>query len=83
MQLRNIQKVEEGTYSVSSLPCPKCEGTLTVNIDSSALFQYNNGADITVVLHNLSADDRERFITGYCPPCWNNLFPDLEEEDDE
>jgi len=32
------------------------------------------------VLPTLTAEDRERFITGICPPCWDKMFQYEEEE---
>lgn len=83
MELRNITKVIEGTYAVDSLPCPECNEVLTIEIDGSNVFQYHQGARIDSVLPDLSDDERERFITGYCSDCWNNLFPDEEGEENE
>ena len=50
MRLNNITKVEEGTYKVSSLPCPDCQGVLTLEIGGYNLFRYNQGALISEVL---------------------------------
>jgi hypothetical protein len=82
MELRNITKVEEGTYEVSSLPCPKCEQSLTVQIGGQQLFQYNQGASILAVLPDTNDDDRERFITGYCPTCWVELFGGWDDDEE-
>lgn len=81
MELRNITKVEEGTYAVDSLPCPECNTVLTVEVDSTSVFLYHQGASIEAVLSDLNDDEREQFISGYCEPCWDNLFPDLDEEE--
>jgi hypothetical protein len=86
MQLTVLNKVTEGedayqAYFVSSLPCPDCKQTLVVALRSDHLYKYNQGAHITEVFPGMSDDDRERFITGYCGPCWDVLFP--EEEEDE
>jgi len=85
MVITKTEKVTEGLYRVESLPCPKCQTTLAVFIDSEMLYKYNQNAPIGLVLPHLSLEDRERFISGYCPECWNNLFPDEDDEegDDE
>jgi hypothetical protein len=41
---------------------------------------YNQGAFIQTVLSHLNADDRERFMSGYCKTDWDEMFP---AEDDE
>jgi L-lactate utilization protein LutB len=89
MQLLNITKVVEGedaynAYMVSSLPCPDCKQVLTVKLPAQRLFYYNQGASISEVFpeSEMSDDDRERFITGLCGPCWDKLFPDEDERDE-
>ena len=32
-------------------------------------------ANIQTIMPELSADDRERFISGTCPSCWASIFP--------
>lgn len=74
MNITHIGKVREGLYTISSVPCPKCNEVLTLDIEGSLLFQYHQGAHISVVLPNETPATRERFITGYCDPCWTALF---------
>jgi hypothetical protein len=74
MKLNEITKKEEGVYNVSSLSCPDCKGVLTLEIGSDKLFRYNQGALISEVLAEFSADQRERFISGYCGDCWKKIF---------
>ena len=54
--------------------CPECDTVheFIVNAD-----QYNNwraGKHIQFVWPNVSADDRETMISGYCGPCFDSLF---------
>lgn len=79
MHITKVNKVIEGTYAVTSLACPVCATTATVEIFSQNLWQYNQGADIQTVMPSEPNDVRERFISGYCPPCWSNLFGDEDE----
>lgn len=74
MKLNNITKKEEGVYKVSSLPCPDCQGVLELEIGGYNLFRYNQGALISEVLGEFSADQRERFVSGYCADCWKKIF---------
>jgi hypothetical protein len=79
-KLENVKKVEEGTYSVESKPCPTCGTVLTTTLEGHKLFLYNQGAFIQDVLSHLNADDRERFQSGYCKTDWDAMFPDEDED---
>jgi len=61
-------------YAVTSLPCPTCKETATIEITPESLFLYNNGANAQTVLCNFNVDVRERFISGMCGDCWNAMF---------
>jgi hypothetical protein len=74
MQLRDIIKVEEGRYSVSSLPCPMCDSVLNTEISGEQVFAWHKGLSSSDVLPDLSLEDRERFISGYCGSCWKKIF---------
>ena len=74
MQLTNIIKVGEGEYTADSLPCPKCGDKIKVEIEGRQLHNYHNNSMIDEVLPDLTPEDRERFITGICPPCWDKMF---------
>lgn len=80
MNIAHIGKIEEGKYTISTPPCPKCNEVLTLEIEGSLLYQYHRGASITTVLPNETPATRERFISGYCDPCWVAMFG---EDDDD
>jgi len=61
-------------YVVTSLPCPTCKETTSIEIAPEKLFLYNNGGRVQDVLVGYDIDVRERFITGTCSPCWDSLF---------
>lgn len=78
--IAKLTKIEEGSYSAESLACPACKQVLVVTITSQSLWLYNNRALAQEVFPTLSDEDRERFVSGYCGPCWDNLFPEEEED---
>jgi len=78
--LLDISKIQERLYSVTSLPCPHCNTTVTLEITGEQLWQYNNNFSIQDVLHNIDIPVRERFMTGICGDCWDKLFNPDEEE---
>jgi hypothetical protein len=63
-------------------PGPDHEGDRVAELEVTAeeVQAYRNGAFIQDAFRSLSADDRERLLTGYCTPCWDKLFP-AEERD--
>ena len=72
--LLDVTKIKERLYSVTSLPCPHCNTTVTLEITGEQLWQYNNNFSIQDVLHNIDIPVRERFMTGICGDCWDKLF---------
>lgn len=59
---------------IQTLCCPDCGQSKTLEVTKAEAVNYYSGALIQNAFPNLSADDRERLITGYCPACWNNIF---------
>lgn len=60
--------------------CPKCKGITTIDVDETQYLNWKRGVVIQKAFPTLNADDRERLTTGICPPCWDSLFG--EDEDD-
>lgn len=75
-----VTKIKEDKYSIESLPCRTCKQTTSVEIGGYALFQLNQGAGAMTVLPDVSVDVRERFMSGFCPPCWTAMFAADEDE---
>ena len=63
--------------------CPVCKSVHPVHLTREQGLRYGDyragKGHIQVLLPDLSADDRERLITGICPEC----FAAIVEEDDE
>lgn len=73
--LNNPTKTEDlRGYVVASNPCPTCGDVFKTIITPDKLYAYNQGAYVQDVLAHLTMDVRERFISGYCTECWDNLF---------
>lgn len=83
MVITSVVKISEGNYSATSLPCPKCGDILTLDINGQQLFAYNQGSYADKVFPEGNPDLWERFISGYCNPCWTDLFGEDEDEEDE
>jgi len=76
--LHNPVKTLNGSYVVTSHPCPMCADTQNIAITSDKLFAYHQGALVQNVLFNFDAATRERFVSGVCGPCWDSMFGDDE-----
>jgi hypothetical protein len=62
--------------------CPACHQTTQLEVDGVGYQLWQRGEFIQNALPELSASDRERLMTGYCPQCWKNDFPDEEDDRD-
>ena len=65
---------------VQSISCPECQGHVDIRLNRRGIAAYNGGAMIQAAFPELSADIRERLISGMCGPCFDKMFPDDEEE---
>jgi ribosomal protein S27E len=77
VKIAKIEKVGEDAdnlYLATSLDCPDCKENTTIEITGGNLFAYHNGMFVHEIFPDMSPDIRERFISGYCPECWNKLF---------
>lgn len=67
-----------GVYSNSDLviaaQCIKCPTVKSFVIKPEDWNHWIAGGLIQNVFPNMSVDDREFFISGVCPTCWNKLF---------
>lgn len=82
MRTSKIEKIEEGRYNATSLPCPMCNTTMTTEVSGDKLFAAHRGAHVQETLSHLDAADRERYISGTCGSCWTNMFGE-DDDDDE
>lgn len=59
---------------ITTKACPGCGGTEDLDVDADGYFAWLEGELIQRAFPTMSADDRERLITGFCPPCWAHMF---------
>ena len=64
--------------------CPICENEHVLKLTPNQYERYlnykNGHGHIQDLLPEISADDRERLITGICPVCWHQIMEDNENE---
>ncbi len=53
--------------------CPDCQTPSAVVVDKASYDSWWSGTLIQDAFPGLSADDREKLITGICPDCWKKL----------
>lgn len=45
-----------------------------VEVDESDLDNFESGMHVQKAFPYLTAEEREFFITGFCPDCWDKVF---------
>ena len=54
--------------------CPMCGTETKITVSASDYLDYLNGKLVQDAFPYLSADERESFISGICPTCWDKMF---------
>lgn len=66
----------EHVYIFTTIPCPTgmngCGETEEIIVKAPDLFAYRQSGDMTDL--NVSVDQRERFLSGFCSSCWDKIF---------
>ena len=61
--------------------CRKCGESQTVLVKKTDLRAWKHGGEyIQTAMPYLTVDERELLISGTCGPCFDNMFPDEDEE---
>lgn len=60
--------------------CPKCKGERSVMVAEEDLKAFIAGKHVQMAFPYLNADDRELFLSGICPKCWDVMFKEPEED---
>lgn len=63
------------------LTCPLCHSKAEVEVSGHQLALLHSGELIQRIFPDMDAGMRERFISGICPKCWDEIMQ--EEEYDE
>ena len=61
--------------------CPKCNKLQTVKVEQSQYYRWMAGENIQIAFPELSANQREILMSGICPECWEDIFPNEDEEE--
>jgi len=52
-----------------------CGASFPLDVTDEQIANWRNGALIQRAMPNLTADERELLISGYCGTCFDKLFP--------
>lgn len=64
-----------------SVTCPICKERFIFQMTEQQYKELEKGEKhIQDILPNFSPEDREMFISGFCPKCWDQIFADEEDE---
>lgn len=61
--------------------CPMCRAEKKITVYDLDAHKYACGAHMQDAFPQLSDDDREALISGYCTKCWDDLCGDFNGED--
>lgn len=65
-------------------PCAWCGKTASIELTEAQIASFESGVGyIQDRLPDVSAEDREILITGTHPACWDEMFPEEDEEEYE
>lgn len=65
------------------LVCRHCGTTQDLQVNGQDYLDWINGTLIQKAMPYLSAEDREWLISHTCPKCWDEIFKEEPEPDDE
>lgn len=60
--------------------CPNCDRVNGVQVNESDYIAWQDGELTQIAFPYLSAEDREKLISGFCEDCWDALFGGEDEE---
>ena len=63
--------------------CRICGRVHSFLADEEGLYRWQSGELIQNALPDVSLDDREFLISRICPKCWDDMFGEEEDEDEE
>lgn len=60
--------------------CPVCGTTVTLVVNAADYKAWQGGVFAQAAFPYLSPELRETLISGICPPCWDEMFTDNEDD---
>lgn len=68
--------------TVRTKPCPRCGETKDFVVDKERFYDWQKRiCSIQEAFPTMPPGDRERFLSGYCPKCWEEEFAKFDKEE--
>ena len=62
--------------------CPFCGHANEVEVNEIDYLDWQDGMLVQDAFPYLSANEREKLVSGICPSCWDKMFPPEEDEEE-
>lgn len=69
-------------HDVRTVPCLGCKTTAIFTMTEGQFKRFKAGDRVQDIFPDWSDDDREMLISGTCPSCFEEMFPEDEEEEE-
>lgn len=73
----------ESTMEVTTMNCFHCNQPSTMTVNIAEFNAWRDGLLIQEAFPTMSTQDRELLMTGTHPACWDAMFSDEEEDEDD
>ena len=67
---------------ITVVKCWKCESSHELDVPREGWKAWQSGELIQDALSELDADDRELLISGTCGKCFDEMFPEVDDDED-
>ena len=64
-----------------TIQCPLCKKFTTLELPFEGFLEWKAGTNIQEAMPEVPAEVREQLISGICPSCWDIMFPEENDED--
>ena len=73
-----IKYINERVIKMILIKCKICKKEYEINVQPEQIEEWRNGKYIQHAMPNLTAGERELFISGFCDICWQKMFSEEE-----
>ncbi len=77
-----LRETVSGDLTALIILCPACGQIHRLEVPTEGLEAWKAGTLIQNALPTLNDTQREQLMTGYCQPCWDEMWAEDEEEEE-